>query len=520
MITTFYGYLETAYLVTSYMAGVGVAVIPSQIEFKIEATKKTFAQVDQKIEDTKPNLVQIDQKVSGNLFTGNAQLDQRVEATKTNLLQLDQKLVKEKAIQGQLERKKQTAYELMTQVEHRIESDKLINLQLLAELEKTRPIHSQLEQKITNKPRSIRSEVDRGWIRHEHCSGYLEFPYMVEGYLVDKICAHLFTQLDLKIADKKEINTQLEARLEKTKVFHTEIEQRIEALKAINTQIKRVNAYKLNTQLTIAIYNTTNLRILYEFPSRGTSGTNWSVIGGGTASGDFNINNVNTDLVEQAYRSTATTITIQCDTQISQGIFNDTLAILNHNLTRSATVQMLASNSVTFATVGLNVNLNVETENMYWISPNLPFNSYRYWRLQISDVTNTDGYIQLGTIIFGSSIIFSGECFVDEVTRRKTHFADRIRTEGFSSVSNDRALKRAVSLTFRRLNYNYDNYPNLIKVIDTTRTSLKALWIPTPQFASRFAVFGKLSEIPVENHKVISEDADYIDLDINVDEAL
>ena len=81
-------------------------------------------------------------------------------------------------------------------------------------------------------------------------------------------------------------------------------------------------------------------------------------------------------------------------------------------------------------------------------------------------------------------------------------------------------MKRGVSLSFRRLNYNYQNYANLATVIDTVRTSLKALWIPTPQYASRFAVFGKLSEIPVENHKVISETSDYIDLDINVDEAL
>ena len=92
------------------------------------------------------------------------------------------------------------------------------------------------------------------------------------------------------------------------------------------------------------------------------------------------------------------------------------------------------------------------------------------------------------------------------------------------SYSNDqpRTGKSELKQIYRtpQLNYGRANYSNLIQVVDYVRTSLKALWIPTPRFASRFAVFGKLSEMPVENHKVIGEDADYIDLDITVDESL
>jgi hypothetical protein len=180
---------------------------------------------------------------------------------------------------------------------------------------------------------------------------------------------------------------------------------------------------------------------------------------------------------------------------------------------------MQGSNDPTFSTVGLSETLDVETENLYWISEFLPQYSYRYWRFAINDPTNANN-LQIGTIVFGSSIIFNGECFIDDVVRRKTHFADRVRTEGYSAVSNDRALKRAVSLSFRRLDFNRDNYANLVEVIDYARTSLKCLWIPTPRFASRFAVFGKLSEIPVENHRALGRDADYIDMDVTVDEAL
>jgi hypothetical protein len=211
---------------------------------------------------------------------------------------------------------------------------------------------------------------------------------------------------------------------------------------------------------------------------------------------------------------------LQSDTQVTQGIFLDTLAILNHNLTTSATVLLQGSNDVSFGSIPFTETLTIEKTNLYYIAPYLPLTSYRYWRIDVTDTTNPDGYIQMGTIVFGSTIIFNGECFTDEVVRRKIHFADRVRTEAFSNVSNDRALKYSVSLSFKKLNYGRANYENLIEVVDYVRTSLKALWIPTPPFASRFAVFGKLSEMPVENHKVIGEDADYIDLDITVDESL
>ena len=206
--------------------------------------------------------------------------------------------------------------------------------------------------------------------------------------------------------------------------------------------------------------------------------------------------------------------------QIPQGVFLDTLALLNHNFTTSATVQLQGSNSPTFATTPYSQNLFTELNDMYWIEPMLPTASYRYWRFVINDPTNADGYLQIGTIIFGSAIIFNGECIVDQVQKRKIHFSDKVKTEGFTNVSNDRALKKSVSFSFKYLNYNLENYSNLSDVIDLVRTSLKALWIPDPRFTSRFAVFGKLSELPVENHLVLGAENDYIDMDITVDESL
>jgi hypothetical protein len=641
MITTVFGYLEAAYLLSPYLTTTATVAIQSQIELKISQVERSIedftdevrSQIDQKIIDVSVSLMsqiesridqsdpiasqlaalivdadktalsQIDQSIV-NLFSANTQLeavlekdasissqiseiinkddavkqqfdqkiitlvptlsqvDLKIDGSSSALTQLDLKLGETALIPSQLSQTIEDSDSYPSQLDQVVPADLNVKSQLENGINKTRPIGSQLSLVIDNGSKTVHRQLSIGPVSHQTCDGYLTEGYLSGPYLAPFICAHLrqqieflttFTdetltqisgkldkttairgqldqkidssrairsQLDRKISLVSDIRSQLQRSIDKTVSIRSQLARTINASRPINMQLLRTASYTMKSQLLLSIYNTTNLRILCDFPSRGTSGTNWTVVAGGTTAGDFSVNNLNTDIVEQVYRSTTTTITIQCDTQVSQGIFNDTLAILGHNFTTSAIVNLQGSNDVGFSSTPFSETLPVELENLYWISEYLPLTSYRYWRLVVSDVTNTAGYIQIGTVVFGPSIIFSGECFVDEVVRRKTHFADRIRTEGYSAVSNDRALKRSVSLSFKRLNYNRENYASLSDVIDTARTSLKCLWIPTPQFASRFAVFGKLAEIPVENHKAISATADYIDLDITVDEAL
>jgi hypothetical protein len=147
-------------------------------------------------------------------------------------------------------------------------------------------------------------------------------------------------------------------------------------------------------------------------------------------------------------------------------------------------------------------------------------NQWRYWRLIISDITNPDSNIKIGTIIFGPSTILQGECFVDTVRKRKIHFSDKVNTEGFTNVSNDRSLKKAINIDFQKISYSRGNYRNLVEVFDFARTSLKCLWIPDSTDPARFAVFGKLSTMPEETHLNMGDEADYVDFAIEVDESL
>jgi hypothetical protein len=305
----------------------------------------------------------------------------------------------------------------------------------------------------------------------------------------------------------------------------------------IGTESTILRSQFFGFQTKIALYNTTNLRILCRFPSRGsdaiTGGTNqWGeAIGHGlnwvatstepSATNDFDISNVNTDIVEQYWR-TASGVTdpvLICDTEVA-GVFVDTMAILGSNITTSATVAFDGSNDPTFTSVPFTTAVSPESDgDMVYISPNIPLASYRFWRIRISDGTNPDGFVKIGAIVFGESDIFHGECFVDRVTWTPTNYTDSIQTEGETNVQNDRGVKNKLGLTFKNLDFNRSNYTTIKSVFEYARTVLKCLYVPTPEYPKRFMIFGKLTRIPVETHNAKGEDADYVDFNIEVDEA-
>lgn len=358
---------------------------------------------------------------------------------------------------------------------------------------------------------------------HVNCNeaGYLEQDYLTQEYLGNYFCVYGPMQVELEIHEEKITGAQVELNIvDHLKQLAFQVELNIVDFPVYTgMQTDRVKASPNAMQILKVLYNTTNLRILCEFPSRGTSGTNWTATS--TAAGDFNINNVNTDIVEQVWRSNAaTSVILNCDTQVPQGTLVDTLAILNHNLTTSANISFEGSND-NFTSVGVTIPLEATEDNIYYIAPVFPTTQYRYWRLIISDTTNPDGYLQIGTIVFGTTVILQGECFVDELTRRTKHFSDKVATEGFTNVSNDRALKYATQMEFRNIQYGRGNFKNLKEIFKTARTSLKCLWIPDPQDPPRFAVFGKLTQIPEERHKNMGPDAaDNVDFGIEIDESL
>lgn len=373
------------------------------------------------------------------------------------------------------------------------------------------------------KPRNVNISTKRGRILHTINADkfYLAAPYMSESYLSSGLMAWVPFQVRSVLTKGKAYQFEIERVI--TDVLHTDrfqIQRRIDKDHAVGFQVNRIQFKAILYQINRIIYNTKRLRVLLDFASRGTTGTNWTATS--TAAGDFSVNNLNTDIVEQCWRSgDSKIVSLTCDTQVSQGVFVDTIAILGHNLTRSATIEVQASNSPLFSSYPLNFFIETNrTANVYWVAPTAPTVSYRYWRFAIRDQTNTNPNLQIGSIVFGSSILMVANDITDSVRRSTKHFSDKVQTEGFTNVSNDRAIKYGLGVEFRSIAYDGTDYTNLRRIFDTARTSLKCLWIPTPEYAERFAVFGKLAAIPEEQHNALGPTADYVSFNVDVDESL
>lgn len=379
-------------------------------------------------------------------------------------------------------------------------------------------------------------------IAHLNCDGYLEGDYLEGEYLSHGICGHMGMQATFGLSVDSPYGMQAEFTVvDFKKVLGQQAEFNIVDFKnAIGQQADFVHLLALGMQARISLYNSNLLRILCEFPSRGLStavGLNaWGFAAGqgnswksnSTETGDFSPFNLNTDIVEETWRSNGVTsgINLDCDTERAQGIFLDTFAMLNHNLTTSATANLIGSNTSNFSVIGVTIPLSIREDdpNTYYIASTLPNAGYRYWRVAIDDPSNPDGYLEVGTIIFGSSNIFIGECFVDQVEFQLKDYTDSVQTEGFTNVNNSRAQKKILRLDFRSLAYLRSNFRLMRGMFRHERTVLKCLWIPTPdpnnpEYTARFAVFSKLAEIPSETHNHKGGDADYVTFQIQLDES-
>lgn len=436
--------------------------------------------------------------------------------------------------------------------------------QFFGSLSGVSPVGSQFEGNIIDRRKALASKFRTNTIFHQADMAYLVEDYLTTPYLSSRVLAIASAQFNAVTDFVKPVASQFHADLTKEAIGGVQFLGIINTVDALGSQFEgRITDYlkasgvqfqgriddlsggavqfegtivdwlgsfgaqfvgyfakSMAAQFRAALYNTTNLRVLCEFPSRGVSGVSWTA--SHTAPGDYGVNNLNTDIVEHIWRTpdtVKTAITLVCDTGIPQGVYLDTLAMLNHNLTTSAQVEVTGSNAPDFSGTVKTFFVSQSIENSYWVSPELPLEGYRYWRFVINDGTNPAAFLSIGTIVFGESIILHQEQFADPIRYKKTHYSDRVETEGFTAVQNDRGIKRSLSLDFRSLNATGGNYENLQDVFQYARTNLKCLWIPTPQYPGRYAVFAKLTQLPEETHVDHGENADYVDLSIEMDEA-
>lgn len=361
--------------------------------------------------------------------------------------------------------------------------------------------------------------------------------YLEDSYLAEKMCAFQGMQVKMFVdspADDHFQGMQVDLKVDVDKKQGMQVSMAVLQEVLTGIQVNMIKTFKLGSQANFVIYNDTQLRFLCTFPSRGTvaeyngvpstDNANWTTPQA-MASGDLGkLKNLNSDTLEERIQSqdgVTASFELRSDAGVSN-VFTDTIGIMEHNLTTSATVTFQGSDSPTFASVKFSTVLPVKKPNLIWVSPELPTLAAKYHRFLISDSTNPDNNIKIGAIIFGSADIFTlKECFSNPIRFGKTHFKDSIETEGFTNNSNDRATRKRLSLNFEKLNFVGGNYELLQDMMDLAKTDLKCLVIPLPQTPTRLSVFAKLTELPDEDHNADTADVDnhFVDIDLSWDES-
>lgn len=373
---------------------------------------------------------------------------------------------------------------------------------------------------------SLGFEAIQDVLSHTLHGTYLVQPYLSESYLAAKICAHMGMQANAIIETTDSVGMQANLVIaDQPFPIGMQASITINATDALGFQADSIAVLQMGFQATIVIYNDNRLRVLCNFPSRGLTTTNWTATS--TEPGDYDVNNLDTDIQEQIWRSATgvvTSVNLTCDTGIPQGIAVDTIFIDNHNFTSSASVVVQASNDPGFGTIGFTTTMQVTEDRMFYIKPTAALEQYRYWRFNINDPTQPAGFISIGIIAFGSSIIFQDNCFTDQIRYEVRDFADTVPTEGFTNVSNSRALRNILGLEFRSIDSSERSFELLDDIFRDARTVLKCLWIPTPsstdqELTKKFAAFGKLTRLPVRVHNNKGPDLDYATFTIEVDES-
>jgi hypothetical protein len=511
---SFLGYLTEPYLEDPYSGDTGLYAFGFEVELKILDKQKPIGyEVERQIVDSK-NVkgFEVERQINQEEPKG-FEVFREISVGETIGFEVQREI---------LDRKKPIATEVTLEVQEQKPKGYEV-ARFMKDILK--PTAFEVQRVIQDQLKPLAFEIKRNFsVAHWQCEdlGYLNQPYLGGDYLTGGFCAQMGWEVARLIKKYDPRGFEVERIITADNAFGTEVELKIADFpKPIGFEIDRLKSRNLGMQVRLVLYNTNRLRILCDFPSRGVSGLNWGSTS--TEAGDFSPNNLNTDIVEQVWRSQTGTLSVvlTCDTEVPQGVVIDTLAMLNHNLTTSATITIEGSMNPSFAPVNQSIAIETKNLNNYYIAPLFPTTQSRYYRFIISDTTNPNNFLQIGTIVFGSAIIFQGESFVDTVTRKRRHFSDKVETEGFTNVSNDRALKRAIGLEFRFLRYQKGNYKNMNEIFEYARTSLKCLWIPDPQETDRFSVFGKLVQIPDEVHRDYGHESnDTVDFNLDIDESL
>jgi hypothetical protein len=193
----------------------------------------------------------------------------------------------------------------------------------------------------------------------------------------------------------------------------------------------------------------------------------------------------------------------------------DTFALLNHNLTELAVVQVQPSMTTDFT--------GAPTFTMTWSEKHMVLLqdvgvAYNYWRFRILDPTNPCGFIELGRIVAGRSFAFQDdEDISDEIQLAQEDLAYKTRTEGFFRAFNERVKVDKLSIRFGKLKTaagENTNYLGLVRMLKNVGETYPFLTIVDPADQQFILHWGVIEQLPSRSFGINR----YVDLSLQIQE--
>jgi len=266
---------------------------------------------------------------------------------------------------------------------------------------------------------------------------------------------------------------------------------------------------------------------------------------------DFGVLNVKKDTVESLYRVPQKYFYIifdagavtQSSVRRTKAISIDTFAMLNTNLTLNASIRLYGYGDAQSSLPSIQNLERNGTLLFYNLKRNLcggdeyqrdliyieedetkAIQRYRYFLLKVSDSQNPSDFLEVGRVLGGQASILTNNfsdgstTFNDNITFEETSYTDSLDLNGFSSISNERALKRKLGIEFKNINIDSQNYKILRNYWRYCRDTKKALVIPFADNPVGFHLFAKLETLPKQTINYVEKNHVYSDFSLDWDE--
>ena len=146
----------------------------------------------------------------------------------------------------------------------------------------------------------------------------------------------------------------------------------------------------------------------------------------------FPVENSQDTRLSRLYKSTSTSINIVVD--LGESLTATAFFLANHNLTSSATITIEGNATDSWTTPSYSNSITYSADIIQEL---FATQTYRYWRVVISDATNTDTFIKFGNIFLGTYLSITNSSHnitvndIDTTTETVSQSGQRYRDIGY-----------------------------------------------------------------------------------------